>query len=124
MKHDLIADCMSIIKNSESIGKEECFVPASNLIKNILEVMKKNKYIDGFEISGKKFKVKLNHKINNCNVIKPRFSVGKNEFDKWKKRYLPAQEFGILILTTNEGIKDHKEIEKKGIGGKLLCYVY
>lgn len=124
MKHDLISDCISSIKNSENVGKEECLVPFSNLIKNVLKVMKKNNYIGDFEKTGEKIKVKLNHRINNCKVIRPRFSVKKDEFDKWKKRYLPAEGFGILILTTNEGVLDHREIEKKKIGGKLLAYVY
>ena len=124
MKQDLLADCMSIIKNSENIGKKECLVPVSKLIKNVLDVIKKHKYIEDYENLGRKFKVKLNHRINNCGVIKPRFSVKNDEFEKWKKRYLPAQGFGILILSTNKGIKDHREIEEKGLGGKLLCYVY
>ena len=124
MKHDILADCMSALKNAESVGKEECLVPASNLIKNVLEVMKKNGYIEDFERVENKFRVKLNHKINDCNVIRPRFSVKIDEFEKWKKRYLPARGFGILILSTNQGVKDHREAEKKGIGGKLLCYVY
>ncbi|MCD6367923.1 MAG: 30S ribosomal protein S8 [Candidatus Aenigmarchaeota archaeon] len=124
MKHDIVADCMSSLKNAESVGKSTCFVPMSKLVKNILEVMKKNGYIEDFEESGNKFLVKLNKKINDCNVIRPRFSVNVKEFDKWKKRYLPARDFGILILTTNQGVMDHNEAEKRRIGGKLLCYVY
>lgn len=124
MKHDLLSDCISSIKNSENVGKEECLVPSSNLIKNVLEVMKKNGYIEGFGKTGEEIKVKLNHKINDCKVIKPRFSVRKDEFDKWKKRYLPAEGFGILILTTNKGVLDHREVEKEKMGGKLLAYVY
>ena len=124
MKHDIVADCMSSLKNAESVGKSICFVPMSKLVKNILEVMKKNGYIEDFEESGNKFLVKLNKKINDCNVIRPRFSVNVKEFDKWKKRYLPARDFGILILTTNQGVMDHNEAEKRKIGGKLLCYVY
>ena len=37
---------------------------------------------------------------------------------------LPAENFGILILTTNEGVMSQYEARKKGIGGKLLAYVY
>jgi small subunit ribosomal protein S8 len=44
--------------------------------------------------------------------------------DKWEARYLPARDFGLLILTTTEGIIGHDEARKKGIGGKLLAYVY
>jgi small subunit ribosomal protein S8 len=29
-----------------------------------------------------------------------------------------------VILTTTRGVMSHKEAKKKGIGGKLLAYVY
>ncbi|MCD6478210.1 MAG: 30S ribosomal protein S8 [Candidatus Aenigmarchaeota archaeon] len=124
MRHDTLADCLSIIKNAETIGREECLVPSTKLIKDVLKVMKENKYIKGYEPVGQHIKVMLSKKINNCNVIKPRFSFKKNEFEKWEKRYLPAKAFGILIVTTSKGIMDHNKAKKEQIGGKLLGYVY
>ena len=44
--------------------------------------------------------------------------------DKWESRYLPAKNFGLLILTTTKGILSQDEAKKNGIGGKLLAYVY
>lgn len=128
MKHDPLADMFSIIKNSEARGKKECEVPASNLIKNILKIMEEHKYIGKVERinddRGGKFKIKLIGRVNNCNVIKPRFSLNKNEFIKWEKRFLPAHGVGILILTTSKGVMDQEEAKKHGIGGQLLGYVY
>jgi len=124
MQHDVLADCFSAIKNAEMMGKNECFSPVSNLIKSVLEVMKGHGYIKSFEQAGKRFQIKLNHKINDCNVIKPRFSFKKDDFKKWEKRYLPATGFGILIVTTPKGVTTHEKAEKEGIGGKLLGYVY
>lgn len=124
MQHDVLADCFSIIKNAERVGKSECFSPVSNLIKHVLEVMKSHEYIEDFEQVGKRFKIKLNHRINDCNVIKPRFSFKKDEFERWEKRYLPATEFGILIVSTPKGVMTHEKAKKDGIGGKLLGYVY
>ena len=48
----------------------------------------------------------------------------KEEFEKFEKRFLPAQDFGILILTTNQGVMTHKEAKERKIGGRLLAYVY
>lgn len=128
MRHDILADVMSTIKNAERVGKKECITSASNLVREVLKLMQKNGYIGVFEFiddgrSGK-FRIELKNRVNDCNVIKPRYSVKKDEFEKWEKRFLPAREFGILILTTNSGIMSHKEAEEKGIGGKLLAYVY
>ena len=46
------------------------------------------------------------------------------DFDKWESRYLPARDFGLLILTTNQGIMDHSEAKKERVGGRLLAYVF
>ena len=127
MRHDPLADVFSTLKNMESIGRNECKVPNSKLIRNVLKVIQNNKYIGNFKLleSGEgKIRIELVGRINNCNVIKPNFSVKKDEFIKFEKRYLPAQNVGILILTTSKGVMDQKEAEKNGTGGRLLGYVY
>lgn len=128
MQHDLLADALSAIKNAERIGKKECLIKASKLINKILKVMEKEGYIAGFEFidDGKsgKFKVELKGRIIDCNVIKPRISVRVDEIEKFEKRFLPAREFGVLILTTPKGILNHREAKKNNTGGKLLAFVY
>jgi small subunit ribosomal protein S8 len=128
MKHDLLADVFSVIKNTEAIGRKSCMTPASKVIKGVLKSMQKHGYIGEFEYiddgKGGKFKIKLLGRINNANVIKPRFSVPVSEFIRWEKRYLPADNIGILILTTSRGIMDQRDAKEKGTGGKLLGFVY
>lgn len=128
MRHDTISDVLSIIKNAERVGKKECVTPASNLAKEMLLIMQREGYIGKFEFiddgrSGK-FKIELKNKINNCNSIRPRYSVSYRDFEKWEKRYLPAKDFGIIILTTDRGLMTHKEAKEKKVGGKLIAYVY
>ena len=41
-----------------------------------------------------------------------------------EKRYLPAKDFGILIMSTSKGIMTHYDAKKKNLGGKLLSYCY
>lgn len=126
---DPLADAISAIKNAEMVGKRECTVkPASKLIGSVLRVMKENGYIEEFEFvddnkSGM-FRVRLFGRINNCGVIRPRFSVKRREFEKWEKRHLPARDFGILIVSTPEGVMSHKKAIERNLGGVLLAYVY
>ncbi|MEM5815049.1 MAG: 30S ribosomal protein S8 [Candidatus Aenigmatarchaeota archaeon] len=128
MRHDLLADALSAIKNADRMGKKECYLKASKLIEKVLKVMQQNDYIGAYEIinDGKSgiIKVELKGKIVDCNVIKPRFSVKVEELEKWEKRYLPARNIGILILTTSKGVIDHKTAKKIKVGGKLLAYCY
>jgi small subunit ribosomal protein S8 len=128
MRHDLLADVLSAIKNAERVGKKECIVPASKLVGEVLRVFEEHGYIDSFEFinDGKsgKFKVNLKGRIIDTNVIKPRFSVKVDEFEEWEKRLLPAKDVGILILTTSKGVLDHKKAREAHVGGKLLAFVY
>lgn len=129
MQQDLVADALSAIKNARRTGKKECTVsPASTLIKDILQVMQENGYIGVFEEiddgKGGQYKVEVNTRLNDCNAIKPRFYVGKDDYITYEKRFLPARQFGELIVTTPEGVMDHKTAREKGHGGALLAYVY
>lgn len=128
MLHDPLADMMSTIKNAERVGKNSCVTRASNVVKSILQIMQEQDYVGAFEFiddgRGGKFKIELKGKIIDCNVIKPRYSVKVDEFEKWEKRYLPAREFGLLILSTSKGIIGHKKAKQTKTGGKLLAYVY
>ena len=129
MLHDPLNDAMVTIKNAELLGKRVCTLkPSSKLISSVLKVMQDNNYIDQFEYmeDGRagRFKVTLKGNINNCGVIKPRFSVTKMSMQKYESRFLPAQDFGVLVMTTTDGVISHKDARTKGIGGKLLAYVY
>ncbi len=127
--NDPLSDALSHIKNVEHIGKRECIIkPASKLIGNVLRVMQEEGYVREFEFidDGKSgmFRVKLCGRINNCNAIKPRFPVKAREYERWEKQYLPARDFGILIVTTSKGVISHRTAIKEGVGGRLLAFVY
>ena len=128
MLQDTLADALSLIKNAERIGRRTCVTRASKEVKAVLKVLQDNGYIGEFEFiddgrSGK-FRVELKGKIIDTNVIKPRFSMALDEFVKWEKRYLPARNIGLLVLTTPKGVIDHKKARELHIGGKLVCFVY
>lgn len=127
--NDPVSNAMSQIGNSEKVHKKKCIIKTSSkLIKAILEILKENKYISNFkEISttrGGYLEVELSGTINQCGVIKPRFSLKKGEFEKFEKRYLPAKDFGIIIVSTPNGLMVHNKAIEKGIGGKLIAYCY
>ncbi|MFQ6106698.1 MAG: 30S ribosomal protein S8 [Thermoplasmata archaeon] len=129
MQHDPLNDAMVRIKNAELTGKRKCEIrPSSKLIGRVLKVMQEYRYIKRFECieDGKSgiFEVELNGNINDCGVIKPRFSVKRVNLEKYEARYLPAQDFGVLILTTTEGVVSHSKAKELGVGGKLLAFVY
>lgn len=126
---DPLSNALSTINNNETRHKRECVIwPASKLVGQVLRVMQKNGYIGEFEYvddgrSGK-FKVQLLGRINKCGAVRPRFSVKLQDMEQWEKRYLPASNIGLLILTTPRGVISHREAKETRLGGQLLAYVY
>ena len=124
-----LANGLTTIINNEMRNKHECTInPASKLLGRVLRIMQLNGYIGEFEFiddgrSGK-FKVQLLGRINKCGAIRPRFSVGMDEFEGWEKRFLPSREVGILVVSTSRGVLSHREARGKGIGGRLIAFVY
>jgi len=124
-----IADAMSTIKNASDVGKTSCIVePASRLLGSMLGIMKEKGYIAEFELiedgRGGQFNVKLNGNINKCGVISPRYAVKVDELERWENQYLPAKNFGTLLVSTSKGVISHENARRLGVGGELLGYVY
>ena len=126
---DILAEALSKILNAEKVGKTQCRIGvSSNMIKNVLSIMKDNLYIGDFEEikdgKGGNLIINLIGKINKAGVIKPRFSVKIQDYEKYEKRFLPAKDFGIIIMSTSKGLMIHTEAKKKKLGGKLISFVY
>ena len=127
--NDPLANVLSKIHSYEKIGKKECILkPVSKLIKNILDLLNKEGYIGKYtEVDDRKggyLVLNLIGQVNKCGSIKPRHSVSTDNFEKFEKRYLPAKNFGVLILSTSEGIMTLAKAKEKKIGGRLLVYCY
>ncbi len=129
MQQDVLSDALSSINNAVRDDKDHAWIsPTSNLVKNILIQLQQEEYIGVFELvedgRGGKFKVEVTDRINQVKPIKPRFHVGSDEYRDWAKRYLPARNFGHLLVTTPKGVKTHREAREENVGGKILGYVY
>lgn len=129
MLNDPLANMMSIVLNNEVIGRSECIIkPVSKIMKDILKVMKENSYVSDFkeieDSRGNYIILNLTGNINRCGVIKPRYSVKNKDFEKFEKRYLPAKDVGILVISTPKGVMAHYDAKSKRIGGRLIAYCF
>ena len=128
MRHDILSDVLVTIKNADLLGKSSAVVPASKLIGNVLKLLTEKGYLNNYEFNddgkGGEFIISLNGRINGCGAIKPRFSVKLRDMERHEARYLPAKDFGLLILTTPYGVMNNDQAKEASTGGKLLAYVY
>ncbi|MFH1399360.1 MAG: 30S ribosomal protein S8 [Candidatus Woesearchaeota archaeon] len=127
--NDPLSNVMSNILNAERVGKSVAVLrPSSNIVKAVLQKLQDNHFIGQYteekNSRGSSVRIELINKINKCGVIKPRFAVKIDGYEKFEKRFLLAKDFGVLIVSTNKGIMTHLEAKEKGLGGKLLAYCY
>ena len=127
MRHDLLADVFSAIKNAEMVGKKEITIGDSSLIKNILNILKEKGYIEGYDVlmrnNYQELVVKLKTRINELKIVKPRHSFKKDGVSKFKARYLPGEGVGFLFVSTpNNKIITDRELDNEG--GIVIGYVY
>lgn len=127
--NDTLANAMSKIQSYELTGKTEVGIyPSSKTIRKILDIMNHYNYIGAYKSTkttrGETLNLSLLGRVNKCGVIKPRFNVKKDGFEKFERRYLPAKGFGLLIVSTSIGMMTNEEAKLKMVGGKLLAYVY
>ena len=125
---DLLSDAINVIKTNERIGRRECIVHSTKFIKSVLEVMKANGYINGFDEfkDGKFPKLRIAHsnRINRIGVIRPRFAVERSKIQVYEGRYVPSRDFGVIIMSTPKGLMTSREAREKGLGGRLIAYMY
>jgi small subunit ribosomal protein S8 len=124
MNHDVLSDVMSKIKNGDAIGRNYVDVTKSKLVRSVLDVMSKNDFVGKVEDNGSTFRVHLMGSVNVARSIRPRFAVSTDTYNKFKGRFLPASGVGIIIVSTSQGVFDHREAEEKKIGGRLIAFVY
>lgn len=129
MRHDLLNDALVALRHADQQGEATVRLhPTSKLVGEVLGIFRQHQYIEEFAFvdngRGGEYDIKLARRINSCGVIKPRVAVRGRELERYESRFLPAQDFGILLLSTNQGVMSHTKARELKIGGKLLAYVY
>ncbi|MGB9590755.1 MAG: 30S ribosomal protein S8, partial [Candidatus Hydrothermia bacterium] len=110
---DVIGDMLTRMRNALSAGHRECTIyPASRMKTALLEIMKKEGYIEGFSVEGRSITVRFKFDKRGKptlssleRISKPsrRVYVGASEIP-WVKNGL-----GIAIISTSKGLLTDSE---------------
>lgn len=127
---DLIADAFTIIRNAIMAKKDNLDVPASGTIKSILEILKKENYIENFKVIEDKkqgiLRIYLKYIGKICAIrnIKRVSRPGLRVYVNRHKVPSVLRGRGIAIISTSKGIMIDKEARDLGIGGEIIGYIW
>ena len=123
MSQDIISDALNQIRNMKKSGKTNIIIKRhSQLLRNILDMAKESGYLDYF-VDGKELNVEIKN-LNEIRAIKPRYTVDVKKINYYIRRFLPAKNFGFIIVSTNKGLLRHYDAEEQNLGGCLIAYMF
>jgi len=127
---DLIADVFTMIRNAMMAKKETMDVPASNNIKSILGILKRESYIEDFKhIDDKKqgiLRIYLKYTLGKPAIrsIKRVSKPGMRIYVKRDKIPSVIRGRGLAIISTSKGIITDREARETGVGGEVIGYIW
>ncbi len=137
MYTDTIADMLTRIRNANMVYKEVVDVPASNIKKAILDILKREGFIKDYKYieDGKqgvlrifmKYAGQKRTKIRVINSIVRVSHAGRRIYVSKDKLPVVNSGLGIAILSTSNPEKPvvtDKEARTLGIGGEVIAYVW
>lgn len=128
---DPIADMLTRVRNANMVRHEKLELPASNIKKEIAEILKNEGFVKSVEyIEDDKqgvIRMFLKYGQNNERVISGLKRISKPGL----RVYAKADEIprvlnglGIALVSTSEGVVTDKVARQRGIGGEVLAYIW
>ena len=128
---DTIADMLTRIRNANSAKHPTVDVPASNMKKQIAQILVDEGYIKNFRVIDDDkqggIRITLKYTENKSQVItglrrvsKPGLRIYSNSKDMPKV----MKGLGIAIVSTSKGIMTDREARKNNVGGEVLAFVW
>lgn len=127
---DLIADVFTMIRNAIMAKKENVDVPASNTVKAILEILKRENYIENIKLIEDKKQgqvrvyLKYTAKKPAIRNIKRVSKPGLRVYVKGDKVPSVLRGRGIAIISTSKGVFTDKEARQERLGGEVLGFIW
>lgn len=130
MMTDPIADMLTRMRNALMSGANNCVVPGSRLKVAILDTMKREGFIDRYEVAatGPRSAVNIEFRFgpDGERVITSlaRFSKpGCRRYRSCKELPKVRGGLGIAVVSTNQGVLSDRECRQRKVGGEVLCTV-
>ncbi|MDO8513338.1 MAG: 30S ribosomal protein S8 [bacterium] len=124
---DPIGDMLTRIRNAILNHSETVEIPASKLREAVLGILKKEGYIADFKTKDKKEFPKITVELLYKNG-QPALQRLERVSRPGLRIYTPSSRiprilsgYGLVILSTPQGIMSGRDARKKGVGGEIIC---
>jgi small subunit ribosomal protein S8 len=129
---DMVADVLTMIRNSIMAKKESVIVPASKMSSRILEILKDEGYIEHFKEqtsigAEKTIKIYLKYSADKkptLSGLKMVSRPGLRVYAKYTKMPSVLRGLGRAIVSTSQGLMTDKQARERKLGGEIICYVW
>lgn len=128
---DPIADMLTRIRNANTVRHEIVEIPASNIKKEVAEILKREGFIrDAEYIEDSKqglIRIFLKYGTNNERIITGLKRISKPGLRVYTKNNEVPKVLGglgIAIISTSQGLLTDKEARNAKIGGEVLAYIW
>ncbi|MCG7335370.1 30S ribosomal protein S8 [Sporosarcina sp. ACRSM] len=128
---DPIADMLTRIRNANMVRHEKLEVPASNMKKQIAEILKREGFVRDVEyVEDNKqgiIRIFLKYGQDNERVItglKRISKPGLRVYAKTNEVPKVLNGLGIALVSTSNGVLTDKEARAKQVGGEVVAYVW
>ena len=128
---DPVGDMITRIRNAAMRGRSKVLSPASKLRAHVLDVLKDEGYIRGYEVlevpgEFPQFEIELKY-FDGAPVIAEISRVskpGRRVYSSIKDLKPVKNGLGISILSTPKGVMSDNNARENNVGGEVLCRVY
>jgi len=131
MMNDPVGDMLTRIRNSSMRGKSTVRTPASKLRAWVLDVLKDEGYIRGYEAGTSKeghpeleIGLKYFDGIPVIRELKRVSTPGRRVYAGVKEIPSVRQGLGIAIVSTPKGVMSDAQARTDNVGGEVLCTVF
>lgn len=128
---DTIADLLTRIRNAQSAKHETVDIPASNMKKQIAQILLDEGYIKNFKVIDDNkqgiIRVTLKYTDNKAQVITGLRRVSKpglRIYSNCKDMPKVMKGLGIAIISTSKGIMTDKKARELNVGGEVLAFIW
>jgi small subunit ribosomal protein S8 len=128
---DPIGDLITRIRNAQVLGRATVRTPSSNMRKAVLEVLKREGYIKGYEVRQvsscmDEIEIELKY-VEDRPVISEIARIskpGRRVYEQISKLQKIRNGLGISILSTSRGVLSDHEARQQNVGGEVLIKVF